>query len=166
MTIRAPHTSRAGELLAVEVQGSAPDDTPVYLIATGSYGSLAYTLPLRNGRGPFHPAPPPETDRSGLVTLAARLGKAQAQTQVNLEPGPPVEPLTALVGARSITADGGHWAMVVTIPFDELGNPVADGTPVQIRALHPGPRLELATAPWIICSPGSASSAAPRPGAP
>ncbi|MBP7960999.1 MAG: SH3 domain-containing protein [Caldilineaceae bacterium] len=146
MTIRAPHTAGAGELLAVEVQGSAPDDTPVYLIATGSYGSLAYTLPLREGAASFTLSPQ-ETARSGLVTLTARLGKTQAQTQITLEPGPPVEPLTALVGARSITADGGHWAMVVTIPFDELGNPVADGTPVQIRALHPGPRLELATAP-------------------
>jgi hypothetical protein len=33
--------------------------------------------------------------------------------------------------------------MAVSVPFDRFGNPVANGTPVNMRALHPGDQLEL-----------------------
>lgn len=54
----------------------------------------------------------------------------------------PVEPLMPLVVPRSIIADGKDAAMVVTVPIDQFGNPVAAGTPVQLRVLHPDNEME------------------------
>jgi hypothetical protein len=142
LPISAPASISAGESIPVTVGPvTSVDGTPVTLVVVGSYGPRVYEGVLAGGRVQFT-IPASDTMDSGVVDLLVAAEDAQASAQILVQPGPPVEPVTPLVGARSIVADGEHWSMTVVVPFDQFGNPVAEGTPVQIRAQHPGDRLE------------------------
>jgi hypothetical protein len=119
---------------------NAADNTPVFLTILGSYGPNLLRAQFEGGMAWFQ-IPAEMTTRSGTVSLVATAGNARGQATLQLLPDEPVEPITPLVGARSIIADGDHWAMAVVVPFDRFGNPVAEGTAVQMRSLHPGNNL-------------------------
>lgn len=138
LPVDAPAAAQVGEEVLVSVGPvDVPDGTQVHLTAVGSYGPHVYRTTFYDGIAHFM-LPAEDTRASGIVTLIASAGQARGQTGLTLLPGPPVEPVTPLVGARSIVADGEHWSMAVVVPFDAYGNPVAEGTPVRLRALHPG----------------------------
>lgn len=138
LTINAPDTATVGQTLELTVgPADAPNGTLVHLTLLGSYGPQILRAEFQNGQAWFQ-IPSTMTTRSGTVDLIARSGNAYGEHTLELLPDEPVEPLTPLVGSRSIIADGNHWAMTVVIPFDQYGNPVAEGTPVEMRALHPG----------------------------
>jgi hypothetical protein len=120
---------------------AAPDGTAVLLVAVGSYGPRLYRGQFA-GRLAEFVISADETQQSGQLTLIATAQQARGEATTTLLPGAAVDPVRLLVGARSIMADGQHWSMAVALPQDALGNPVADDTPVHIRALHPGNQLE------------------------
>ncbi|MCB0011620.1 MAG: hypothetical protein KDE34_06955 [Anaerolineales bacterium] len=141
--ITAPVELPAGDPLPITIGPFLPDEaeSAVDLVFLGSYGPQVYTVPLYYGWGNLTIASD-KTQLSGSYTLIASAGEARGEATLLVTPHEAVEPLTPLIGARSIIADGEHWAMVVLIPFDKFGNPVVDGTPVQVRALHPNGALE------------------------
>ncbi len=142
LPVSAPETAEVGTTVTVSVGPvEAPDNTTVNLVTIGSYGMRLYQELFTGGSVQFV-LPPEHTAHSGVVTLLASSGGARGTTTLTLEPGRPVGPITPLVGARTIVADGKHWSMTTVVPFDALGNPVAEGTPINIRALHPGQNLE------------------------
>lgn len=142
LSLRVPASVPAGEPLQIGIDAPlAPDTTAVTLMLSGSYGPRFYTAVLTNGTAELT-IPGSALEQSGRVTVAADLDGATQQAAFTVEPDRPVEPVTPLVGARSIIADGDHWAMVVAVPFDRFGNPVADATPVDVRIEHPGGWLE------------------------
>jgi len=53
-----------------------------------------------------------------------------ATAEVIIEPGKAVDPVDAYLGPRTVVADGQHFVMIVTVPTDGFGNPVAAGTRV------------------------------------
>jgi hypothetical protein len=136
-------SARVGDTVAVTVGPvAAVDGLPATLTMVGSYGPRIYRSAFAGGSARFL-IPGDDTHQSGTVALTATAGAARGDTQLTFEPGTPVEPITPLVGARSIIADTRHWSMSVVVPFDRFGNPVAEGTPVELRALHPDDQLEL-----------------------
>ena len=140
--IAAPATARVGDSFSVDIGPlSVPDGTSINLIALTSYGPKIYPIVIRSGLA-HYTFTSKDTQQSGQVTLIAVAGDARGSADIVLQPGDPVEPVTPLIGGRSIIADGAHWSMVVGVPFDVFGNPVADGTPIRIQALHPGDHLE------------------------
>lgn len=142
LPISAPRTAVVGEPVVVTVGPVAvPDQTAVTLTAVGSYGPIVLRSAFQGGSAWFQ-IPPDLTTHSGAVTLFAASGSARGQADLDLRPQKPIEPITPLVGARSIIADGGHYAMSVVVPFDRFGNPVAEGTAVHLRILHPGNVLQ------------------------
>jgi hypothetical protein len=143
LSVSAPKTAHVGEQVIVRVGPVyAPDETPVTLVAAGSYGPRIYRAGLEQGMALFV-LEAEDTHYAGHVSLVACVDQARGETGMVLLPGPPVEPLTPLIGARSIIADGAHWSMIVVVPFDRYGNPVARDTPVQVRISHPGDSLEV-----------------------
>ncbi|MFK7801778.1 MAG: hypothetical protein AB8G95_09120 [Anaerolineae bacterium] len=116
------------------------DGTPVMLTMLGSFGPQVLRTQFENNQAYFL-VPETMTTRAGWVDFVVTSGEAKGTATLHLLPDQPVEPITPLVGSRSIIADAGHWAMVVAIPFDRFGNPIAEGTPVDIRSLHPGKAL-------------------------
>ena len=140
--ISAPGSAQVGDSFSVDVGPmTVPDGSTINLIALTSYGPKIYPLVAHSGMA-HYTFTAKDTQQSGLVTLVAAAGYARGSADIILQPGNPVEPITPLIGGRSIIADGAHWSMVVGVPFDSFGNPVADGTPIMIRALHPGDHLE------------------------
>lgn len=141
LSISAPQTAPVGQSVAVEVGPLAgADGTAATLVAVGSYGTQAYQASFSSGIARFELSAE-QTRRSGLLTLFAQAGAARGTATVTMLPGSAVEPLTPLVGARSIMADGRDTSMLVVVPFDEFGNPVADNTTVTVRVRRPDNRI-------------------------
>ncbi len=141
LVVDAPETLMVGEPLRVALAATGSADGLVTLAYVGIAGLKLYTAHLTRGRGGVV-IPSSDTRQSGTATLIATAGRARASKSVELEPRPPVDPIVAFVGARSIIADGGHWCMAVVIPLDELGNVVAEGTTVELSVVHPDNVLE------------------------
>ncbi len=144
--VQAPAEVQAGAPAPVLLaRPDAPDGLAASLVAQGSYGVRVYRAAFHKGQALFQ-IPGEDTRQAGLVTLIAQAGTARGHAQLRVLPGPPAEPLTPLVGPRAVIADGQHQAMVVAVPFDDYGNPMADGTPVEFRAQHPDGQIEQTTA--------------------
>ncbi len=143
LALRAPATVAAGDPLRIMVErADAPEGMPVTLVAQTSYGPLVVTAPFHAGMAEFR-LPASATHAAGMVTLTAHADAAIGRTELVITPGPPIDPITPLVGPRTIIADGTHWGTLSAIPFDAFGNPVAEGTPVQFRLLRPDGSLEM-----------------------
>lgn len=127
----------AGQPIPVEIRG-AGSEGELFLLATGTFGSVPLTATLSGGSA-IVTLDSLYTRHAGAVTFLARSGEREAQTTTTILPGPPVDPILPLVGPRSIVADAAHWTMLVAVPVDRFGNPLADGFPVTVRAQHPGP---------------------------
>jgi hypothetical protein len=143
LAINAVNSARVGDAVTVTVgPATATNGLPATLTMISSYGPRMYRSTFAGGTARFL-IPSADTHESGQATLIALAGAARGEAALTLEPDAPIDPITPLVGSRSITADTKHWSMSVVVPFDRFGNPVADGTPVSMRALHPGDQLEL-----------------------
>ena len=135
-------TITAGEPTIIRVGPVAvKDGTTGTLIAEGSYGVRIYQSVFHQREARFTLSGQ-ETQQSGMVLLTAIVGKGQGRAHMLIQSSAPIEPLTPLVGAKAIIADANHWSMTVLIPFDAYGNPVMEGTKLEVLVLHPDNRLE------------------------
>lgn len=145
LAIQSPATVSAGRPITIVItRTDAPEGTAVILVLQGSYGPLVYRSRFQGGRAEIR-IPSEDTKVSGRVTLTARAGAAEGHADLFITPGTPVDPVTPLVGPRTIIADGAHWGTAAAIPFDTYGNPVAHGTPVEFRLVRPDGRVETVT---------------------
>ncbi len=137
LVVRAPAALAAGEPVTVVAErADAPDGLLVTLVAQGGYSLLLYRSPFQMGRAEFR-LPAEDTQVAGLVTLVAHADTAEGHAELTISPGPPVDPVTPLVGPHALIADGAHWGSAIAIPFDAFGNPVAEGTPLQFHIRRP-----------------------------
>ncbi len=137
LRIITPAQIAAGEPLSITVLAEPNiTNTPILLIAQGSFGAYPQRLPPQNGRADFQLSFD-QTRMAGTVTLFARAGTVETSTDVEIVPGIASDPVLPLVGPRSIVADGAHWTMVVTTPRDQYLNPVAENSLVSLRIQHP-----------------------------
>lgn len=118
----------------------APNGTPVTLVVSSSYGSHLLRATFRDGFAWFDVLPELTTD-AGSGTAVVTAGSASGAASLTLLPDVAVDPVIPFVGAKSIVADGAHYAMAVIIPFDQYGNLLPDGTVVNIKSSHPNGAL-------------------------
>ena len=145
LTLETPAAVRASAPVPVAiVRADAPDGLAVTLAAQGSYGMRVYAGVFASGRATIT-LRGEHTRQTGMITLIARAGAARGEGQVEIRPNPPADPVLPIVGPRSVAADGEHETMALAVPFDDYGNPVAEGTPLTLRILHPGDQLEQQT---------------------
>ncbi len=119
---------------------NVPNDVPILLTYSNSYGMHLLRATFQDEYAWFQ-LTPEMTTRSGIGTLVATSGDAYGEAKVDLRAAQMVDPVIPLVGARSIIADGAHWAMAVVVPADQYGNPPPNGTIVNYKSLHPGDNL-------------------------
>lgn len=137
ITMRAPTTIVAGTPFTVTLSSQpSVDRANVTLFLLNTNGTQLLTGNLQQGLAHI-PIAAPITEISGEMELVAHIGSHSARATVSIVPGEAVEPVLALVGPRSITADGEHWTMLTALPKDRFGNAVADETPVTVRVSHP-----------------------------
>jgi hypothetical protein len=142
LTITLPDTVTAGKQVPVLITApTLPDETPIILTAIGTYGLHPQSSRLRHGLATFY-LPASDTRAAGLMTLVASTNQARAEAQLLIRPGPPADPIITVVGPRSILADGQDQTMLVALPTDAFGNPVASQTPVDISVRRPGAEFE------------------------
>ena len=151
LTINTPGVVTAGDRITITVsivttsslavateQLSSDQVSPqlIQLFLLSTTGTLLWQAPLLDGKARFV-LDESITSIAGAVKLLAIGADQRTETTMMIMPGSPVEPLLALVGPRSITADGKHWTMLTALPNDAFGNAVADKTPVVVRVTHP-----------------------------
>jgi len=137
LQIEAPTQTQAGRLVSVVVHATPISATaPILLLAQGTFGLHLQRQAPVNGRASFTLSPR-QTQYAGTVLLTASVGLVDARSELVILPGPAVDPLLPAVGPRSLVANGQHWTMVVATPRDQFLNPVAEDTPVTLRAQHP-----------------------------
>ena len=134
LTVTAPTRATAGEFIQVTITGVVGDGI-VSLTAINSLGATdQHAVPV--GGSSHFTLGDDVTRTSGEITLLARAGDVVASAAVNIEPGPVVGPITSVVGARSIVADAADRSMVVSMPPDNFGNSIADGSSLSLFRRH------------------------------
>lgn len=137
IAIDAPTTHSAGDVMTIRVAANAPPGTSLQLAVFAPLSATMLEQPLQGGVASF------EIDgkllqHAGLYQLVARIeGSTSEPHQVQVWPDEPVDPVVPLVGPRTIIADGADITMTVVTPIDQFGNPVANGTAVDIEVLRP-----------------------------
>lgn len=158
----APLVIQAGAPAQVVVTtNTTVSGTPVRLLLIAANGTTALEQTLNNGAATFT-LEPALTQTAGHMGLLAQVDAVSATGAIVIEPGLPIEPILTLVGPRSLTADGEHWAMLVAIPQDQYANPVADTTPVIVRILHPARTLDYSVLRATCCAPSDLPNRAVR----
>jgi hypothetical protein len=137
LRIDAPARLQAGEPAPVVVLGEAPDGTPATLTVLGSYGPRVYRATFAGGAALFA-LPPADTAAAGRLGLVAAAGTAQTLAGLSIAAGPAASVAPPLVAPRSICAGGDEPSLVAMLAADALGNPLADGAMVTLRASFTG----------------------------
>lgn len=117
-----------------------PNDVPILLTYSNSYGIHLLRATFQEQYAWFE-LKPEMTIRAGMATLVVTSGHAYGEAMIDMQADRMVDPVVPLVGARSIIADGAHYAMAVVVPTDQYGNPPPNGTMVDYKSLHPGDNL-------------------------
>ncbi len=138
LVLRAPAHVAAGTAFSVSAGpiGAQAADS-VVMSAESAFGSQALR-PLVRRRVVTATVPASATAVAGALVVRLEGDLAQARAVVQVRPGASHSPLTPVVGARSIIADGHDRAQIVAIPEDAMGNPTSTGTGVLLRWRHPG----------------------------
>lgn len=137
LALDAPATLPAGEAFTVTVRASPPlSGTQILLTAQGTSGLLAESRPLRDGVAQFA-LPAGWAQAAGAATLRAAGGGVSASQAISIEAGAAANPLFTLTGPASAPVAGGEPPLLLSLPLDVFGNPVADGVPVVVRTQPP-----------------------------
>ena len=137
LALAAPVQLAAGQPFTVTVSASPPTTgTEVLLVAQGTSGLLAQSQPVQDGVARFV-LPGDWSQAAGVVTLRALAGDIAAAATLTITPGTAANPLFTLTGPASVAVGGDEMPMLVALPLDALGNPVAPDAPVVVRSQPP-----------------------------
>ncbi len=131
--VEAPQRVTAGELVTVVVEATGAGDMSLDVI--DAYGITRLTEPLDEGSASFE-LPARLTQLAGTVTLRVHgVDGDHIDAWMTIGPASAVDPLDIVVGPRTIVADGADETMAVAFVTDRFGNPMPDGTPVDLTLL-------------------------------
>ena len=133
--VSAPASVSAGEGFEVLAEGVEPDVVVVATVETG-YGLRRFEV-LPTETAVTIEVPAVDDPASGVTVVSVTQGSLVGSTTLNIEPGPPVGPIDVYLGPRTVVADANHFVMIVAVPEDQFGNPVADGSPVDFTTIRP-----------------------------
>lgn len=145
VSIDGPSEVSAGSGATIMVDTAAQDGATVQLGVFTPVDSTMLISTVEQGMATF--AIESQIMRhSGMYRLVAQIDQGVSETHaMRVTPLPAVEPVVPLVGPRTIIADGADISMTVVTPMDRFGNPVADGTPVDIEVGRPTGESALVT---------------------
>ncbi len=132
VTVSAPSSVLAGEPFDVSIDGLRSGADVEVLVRT-SYTSMS--LPFTADGSEAVVALDSAELAAGLVVIDVVSEDRAGTTVVDVLPGDAVGPLDLYLGPRTVIADGVDHSMLVAVPIDEFGNPVASGTSVAHRAI-------------------------------
>jgi len=138
LQLQAPARIEAGHGFEVEVFGAIdnPGVDAIELTVDNGYALRRFTTSAADGRAVVR-VPPANGPESGIVRLSALQGMRAGIAEIEVIPGPAVDPHDLYLGPRTVIADGIDFTMIVAIPEDRYGNPVATGTDVSFLVTRP-----------------------------
>lgn len=143
LRVTAPVSALAGEPVTLQIDGAAPHATAT-VMAIGSLGTFTAKATSNNTLAIL---PKAFTRAAGRVDVIVRSGDDIATASFELQAGAAVAPVQAVVGARSIVADGTDKTMVVAVPVDRFGNAIAEGSLVRFSRLALSGTIEWSLVP-------------------
>lgn len=144
LSIVAPPALGVGEDFNVSVRGDLADGSPVTLLVETGYAHRRFETTTDDGLAAFT-IEASTGPASGVLTLTAISGDKTGHATLQLIPGTAVDPLELFLGPRTIEATNETATMIVVVAEDALGNPVSDGTPVDVRVTRPDLEAEAFT---------------------
>lgn len=143
LTVSVPPVVSAGEMFDVLVGGLSAGDA-VELLIRGTYASRS--IPFTAESSDATVALDTADLGVGLVVIDVISRQRVGTAVVDVTPGNPAGPLDLYLGPRTVVADGEDHSMIVTVPVDGFGNPVASGTAVtHVATLADGTMAALET---------------------
>lgn len=142
--IDAPDSIAAGASVTVAIRHDLGTTASATALVVTTAGAIEEKIATLRGYGELALGPP-ITDIAGITSLFVVVDGSMARADVEVVAGPTARPVTPLVGAKSIVADGLDSAMVVGLPTDDLGNPALDADRLEVGARRPGGRIDRAT---------------------
>ncbi|MEM7285997.1 MAG: hypothetical protein AAF480_06560 [Actinomycetota bacterium] len=130
LEISLPDLVGAGDDLEVTVRGVGSDGGDVLVVLDTGYGIDRRSAPADGdvvtvGFGRL------ATPASRVLLVTAIQGDRVADAAFRIAPGRAIGPTDVYLGPRTVVADAEHFTMIVAVPEDRWGNPVADGTAVE-----------------------------------
>lgn len=141
LEVQSPATHPADLALPVSIDGVIAGDV-VSVVIESSYGIRPIEVVAESASIQIEIAPSDHAE-AGLVVIDVWAPNGYGSTTVELTPGEAAGPLDVYLGPRSMFANGEDLAMVVAVPVDVRGNPVAAGTRVDTRTIRPDLAVEV-----------------------
>lgn len=140
LEVDAPERVDAGQDFWIDIDGATPG-VEIQATLEAGYGRIDHRF-VPETSDPRIEVTAVDGPASGSVLLTVAQGTAVATRVVEIEPGPPTDPIDVYLGPRTVIADAAHFVMLVAIPEDEFGNPVAEGTRVDFTTTRPNLAVE------------------------
>lgn len=134
LVVQTVESQPAADPLAVSIDGVSPGDE-VSVVIESSYGIRSVDA-VAEASSVEVEVPPSDHAEAGLVVIDVWTATGYGSTTLRLTPGDPVGPLDVYLGPRTMVADGDDLAMLVAVPVDVQGNPVATGTQIETRTIR------------------------------
>ncbi len=141
LTLTLPEKISAGEGFVLGIDDVEPGVVVLAILDAG-YGLRQLAITPSGPSAELEVAPF-DGPASGQVLLSVIQGEATATAIVEVEPGPPVDPIDVYLGPRTVIADTEHFVMLVAVPEDDWGNPVAEGTFVDFKTTRADQGVEV-----------------------
>ena len=110
LTVDAPELVTAGEDFQISVDGVTPGLEIVATLEAG-YGLIEYPFTPDSASALIDVAAV-DGPASGSVLLTIAQGDAVATQVVEIEPGPPTDPIDVYLGPRTVIADAAHLSLI------------------------------------------------------
>ena len=127
ITTSRVHTAGDDITLEFTFEGS-PD---VFMYCSSSYGSLILKPEINNSLK--FEIPKILSKKSGILNWELHFGSKRNSGQIEILPKDKINAIETYIGPPSIEAGGTDYSMLVTIPTDDLDNPLIDSTKVTVK---------------------------------
>ena len=141
LSLDVPESIPANEGFDIVISGAQAGET-IAVTVDASYGQRHFSGIAEQGAATTIPIPPLTQPGSGVAVITAQSETKVGWTTLEFVPGSAVDPLDLYLGPRTVVANEEDFSMIVAVPKDELGNPVANGTPVSYLVTRPSTESE------------------------
>lgn len=116
----------------IELKFTFTRNSEVLLYGSNSYGSILLQ-PIVHKNELKYVLPEAISNKSGIFSWRLQTKSNTLSGQITIEPKSKIKAIESYLGPPSIQAGGTDYTMLVVIPTDDLDNPLADSTSVNIK---------------------------------
>lgn len=135
LSLTMPSSAQANESFEIEVDGATPGEV-VEITVDAGYDNRRFTVEAQSGTTTVT-IPALTYPGSGLTIVTASSERKVGRASIDLLPDVAASPIDLYIGPRTVVADTETFSMMVAVPTDATGNPVANGTEISYLVTRP-----------------------------